>query len=195
MRIIRSSAYRQMPWKNGGGITTEIAAFPDGAGTGEFEWRLSMARVERGGPFSLFPGVDRSIAILDGDGLALAIEGEDEVRLDRDSAPYPFAGDVATSATLTGGPVLDLNLMTRRDRWRQALMRRPAGPEDDTIDRAGDVVLLLARGTGVTISGDGGEARLAAGDTLLLDAGDPPLLRLAAAGSAGQLYLAHLWRR
>ncbi|TIV74879.1 MAG: HutD family protein, partial [Mesorhizobium sp.] len=32
MRILRAADYRVMPWKNGGGTTTEIAVSPDGAG-------------------------------------------------------------------------------------------------------------------------------------------------------------------
>jgi environmental stress-induced protein Ves len=47
-----------MPWKNGGGETTEIAVFPDGAGLSDFDWRVSMARVDGDGPFSSFPGIE-----------------------------------------------------------------------------------------------------------------------------------------
>ena len=59
------------PWKNGGGTTREIAAFPPGAGLDDFGWRLSVAEVERDGPFSVFSGVDRTIVLLDGAGMRL----------------------------------------------------------------------------------------------------------------------------
>jgi uncharacterized protein len=68
MRILRAENYRRMPWKNGGGLTAEIAVSPESAGLDDFDWRVSMARVEAGGPFSLFPGVDRTLSILEGEG-------------------------------------------------------------------------------------------------------------------------------
>ena len=68
MRILRAESYRRMPWKNGGGETTEIAVSPEGAGLDDFDWRVSMARVESSGPFSLFAGIDRTLAILEGEG-------------------------------------------------------------------------------------------------------------------------------
>ena len=61
MRILRAPDYRVMPWKNGGGTTTEVAVSPEGAGLDHFDWRISMARVEQDGPFSTFPGIDRTL--------------------------------------------------------------------------------------------------------------------------------------
>ena len=43
-----------MPWRNGGGTTSEIVVEP-GPG-GRFHFRLSIADVEASGPFSGFPG-------------------------------------------------------------------------------------------------------------------------------------------
>lgn len=68
MRLIRSASYRRQPWKNGGGETIEIAAHPVGATTDNFDWRISMARVEGDGPFSTFPDIDRTLTILEGMG-------------------------------------------------------------------------------------------------------------------------------
>ncbi len=59
MRVIRSTDYRRMPWKNGSGETAEIAIWPDGVALDAFDWRISMARVAADGPFSAFAGVDR----------------------------------------------------------------------------------------------------------------------------------------
>jgi environmental stress-induced protein Ves len=53
-------------WKNGAGTTREIAVEPAGAGTDDFDWRLSLAEVDRDAPFSAFPGVDRCIVLLRG---------------------------------------------------------------------------------------------------------------------------------
>jgi uncharacterized protein len=117
MKILRASDYRQMPWKNGGGVTTELAIAPPGASLGEFDWRISMATVASDGPFSRFGGIDRTLTVLSGEGLELAVESAPLVRLTPASAPIAFRGDVAASAKLVAGPVTDFNVMTRRGRW------------------------------------------------------------------------------
>ena len=71
-RLLTPADYRPMPWKNGAGRTTEIAAHPAGAALDAFAWRVSIADVERDGPFSRFPGIDRTIVLLDGAGMRLA---------------------------------------------------------------------------------------------------------------------------
>lgn len=112
--ILRAKDYKRMPWKNGGGETQEIAVFPEGASVGDFDWRLSMATVATDGPFSVFPGIDRIITIIDGDAMTLSIEGREPVLLDQSSEPYAFPGDAPTSGALRNGTIADLNLMVRR---------------------------------------------------------------------------------
>jgi uncharacterized protein len=120
MQILRVADQRAMPWKNGGGVTYEVAIFPPDAPLDGFDWRVSMARVESDGPFSNFPGIDRSLAIMHGHGLHVVVDGTDRL-LGPQSRPLAFSGDVSASATLTGGPIIDLNVMTRRDAWRHQL--------------------------------------------------------------------------
>jgi len=114
MRILRSATYRRMPWKNGGGETREIAVFPEGAGMDDFGWRISMAHVAQDGPFSLFPGIDRTLLVLDGMGIKLDIAGQVPVHLDKDTGPFSFSADKTTYSRLCDGPIADLNVMTRR---------------------------------------------------------------------------------
>lgn len=114
MRILRADGYRRMPWKNGGGETVEIAVFPEGAGLAGFDWRVSMARVDSDGPFSEFPGIDRTLAILKGAGIILDVEGDEPRRLTIGNAPHAFPADRPTSASLIGGTVIDFNVMSRR---------------------------------------------------------------------------------
>ncbi len=114
MRHIRAKSYRRQPWKNGGGETIEIAVSPAGAGIDDFDWRVSMARVEADGPFSAFPEIDRTLTILEGEGIELTLEGQPPVRIQGE--PHAFPGDVATQARLLDGPITDLNVMTRRGR-------------------------------------------------------------------------------
>jgi hypothetical protein len=103
------------PWKNGGGVTREIACHPAGAGMDEFDWRMSIAHIGRSGPFSVFPGVDRIITLLAGTGVHLhSADGVVSHRLDQPLQPFGFAGEAALQADLLGGDSDDLNVMTRR---------------------------------------------------------------------------------
>lgn len=143
MQILRADGYRRMPWKNGGGSTAEIAAAPEGAGLDAFDWRISMATVAVDGPFSSFPGVDRTLSILQGAGLVLHGLGPQAVRLDGATEPFPFPADAAVSARLVDGPVIDLNVMTRRGRSRN-VVRRLVGTAGTVVSPEGAVAFLLA---------------------------------------------------
>ena len=167
LKIIRAIDCRTTRWKNGGGSTTEIAIEPPGASLERFDWRISMARVASDGPFSEFPGVDRTLAVISGRGLRLAIGGKPAVTLDRGSAPIQFPGDVATSARLLSGEITDLNVMSRRQRFSHRLVRiqQPALSDFDNNDIA--VVLSLNGRTRLsclskTVSLDHGEAAVLA---------------------------------
>ncbi len=121
MKILRAADRVAMPWKNGGGVTREVAAWPPGAGIDAFDWRVSIAEVSSAGPFSHFAGIDRTLAILEGR-MALAF-AERAVELDAQSPPFAFPGDVACSGTPMGGAVSDLNVMTRRGRCTARVQR------------------------------------------------------------------------
>lgn len=122
MNILRQEDYRVMPWKNGGGITTEIWVSPPGSGLAgaPFHWRVSIADVAADGPFSKFPGFDRHIMLLDGQGMRLDTEenGSIELALYR---PAAFSGDWAVTGKLVDGPVRDFNLMVARHFGRGSL--------------------------------------------------------------------------
>ncbi|MFJ2742231.1 HutD family protein [Streptomyces sp. NPDC087440] len=114
MKLLRAADRVAVPWKNGGGITREIAARPQEA-TGEgFGWRVSLAEVAADGPFSAFPGVDRVLTMVEGDGMDLALEGIGPRRVDTRFVPQHFPGDVPTGCRLLGGSVVNLNVMHRR---------------------------------------------------------------------------------
>jgi uncharacterized protein len=100
-----------MRWLNGGGWTSEIVAWPDPT---NWQWRLSIADVERAGPFSTFPDVDRTIALLVGEGFSLTVGESQPVTIAKRYDPFEFRGDDITVCALVDGPVQDLNLMVRR---------------------------------------------------------------------------------
>ena len=112
MIFLPASHRAAQPWKNGGGVTREVAAFPSGVGMDGFDWRVSIADVGTDGPFSIFPGIDRTLTILTGAGIALDMGG-DTLRL-LPGHPASFPGDQPATATLLDGPVTDLNVMSRR---------------------------------------------------------------------------------
>ncbi|QNK70528.1 HutD family protein [Variovorax sp. PAMC26660] len=138
------TALPAMPWKNGGGTTQEIASWPQGAGLDSFGWRVSIATIAAAGPFSVFAGVDRSIMLLEGDGVRLFThDGRIDHRLDVPQQPFAFSGDDVIDCTLLGGASNDFNVMTRRGQWRadvRVLARA------STIEPAPHGVLLALRG-------------------------------------------------
>ena len=52
LSLIRGADLVAAPWKNGGGVTREVAAFPSHARLNYFVWRVSIADVAQAGPFS-----------------------------------------------------------------------------------------------------------------------------------------------
>lgn len=145
----------------------EIAVFPTGASVDDFDWRISMATVAGGGPFSIFPGVDRTLSILSGSGMALVIDDADALLLTQESEPLPFAADLPVNAALTEGSITDLNVMTRRGRFRHSV-ERVKGQFSIGKATRDETVFLLATGYVSTTSGNE-HFSLAALDALLVD--------------------------
>lgn len=190
-RLDRRQA-RQMPWKNGGGITCELAIFPAGASLEDFAWRISCAQVASGGPFSRFAGVDRSLAVLAGAGLNLCLDGRPR-QLRPADAPLAFAGEDQVSAELLAGPVADFNLMTRRSLWRHQLQQlRLDGAQPLRNDA--DVLCIYCHSGRIAVQlPDGSSQSLSEGQGLLLE-DEPANLRLSSTTPA-HLYLARLYRQ
>ena len=174
MRLLRTEHHRRMAWKNGGGETIEIAVYPPAADLGTFDWRVSMASVAHDGPFSMFEGIDRTLAVLEGDGLELTIAGLGDRCLTVGSEPLPFPADATTRARLLGGPITDLNVMTRRARCRHRVERRVISAFAN-LELASDWTLLVAMG----------ECRLTEGtQSVSMRRGDAALSERTAASAA-----------
>jgi environmental stress-induced protein Ves len=150
MHILRASDHRQMPWKNGGGVTTEIAIAPPGASVGDFDWRISMATVASDGPFSRFDGIDRTLTVLSGEGLELGVESAPLLRLIPAGKPYPFPGDMAASARLLAGPVTDFNVMTRRRHWTHSVDNLSINGTQ-VLPVGTDIVVIFCRSGKITL--------------------------------------------
>lgn len=136
LRIIKSSEYVSMPWKNGMGVTDQIDLLP-----GQdlpYLWRLSSARVEADSPFSLFPGYERLLAVFEGEGLLL----NDRPLLRH--MPVAFAGEENIQCKLLAGPVRDLGLIYHRDHFLATMVHEhiPAGAEQ-TVQTVGKTTFLF----------------------------------------------------
>lgn len=153
MRRLTTNDYRRMPWRNGGGTTTELTVEP---AAGAFLYRASIADVTADGPFSRFDGHDRHIVLLEGAGMTLDCGEHGELVLER-LVPRVFSGDWAVDGRLVDGPVRDFNLIVDRAHATSSLEVRALDGE-------------LAVGTGGTAIVhvlDGALDEAAAGDTLV----------------------------
>ncbi|PXV59144.1 hypothetical protein SAMN04487785_10664 [Dyella jiangningensis] len=155
--ILRAADMQPQPWKNGLGVTREVARFPADAGGEDFIWRVSVAEVNSAAPFSTFPGIDRQIVLLDGDGFTMTLDGARRHALTTPLEPFAFAGEAQVDVAMAGGATRDFNLMVRR---AQASGRLDvvAGPGSQVMPPDA-VLVFLARGTADTLDGP-----LAAGD-------------------------------
>jgi hypothetical protein len=109
VHIVELGSTVPQPWRNGGGTTRELLAWPAGA-PGGWLVRVSVADIDRDGPFSAFPGVQRGFVVLEGAGVLLDL-GAGGQRLTPASPPLLFDGAQAPGCRLIDGPTRDLNLM------------------------------------------------------------------------------------
>lgn len=123
MEIIRYAELKAHPWRNGGGVTREVASHPaaapaqggpskDGPGAAGWDWRVSIAEVSRAGDFSAYPGMDRVLTVVEGELLLLSVDGA-EHPLEK-YRPFRFSGDAAATGALPTGDIRDLNVITRQ---------------------------------------------------------------------------------
>lgn len=113
IEIFKKSDFKTMPWKNGGGNTTEIFRMPI-ISDNNFLFRLSRAEVLTDGPFSIFPNIDRILILIEGAGVHLTGEKR-EVVLNKNFIPLSFRGEEAFSCSLINGACIDFNIMTDRN--------------------------------------------------------------------------------
>jgi environmental stress-induced protein Ves len=168
--LIPYASLQATPWKNGGGSTTEIAIAPPGAGFEEFDWRISLATIAIDGPFSVFPGIDRTLALVDGPGVALEIDGEDRFLLCDEDPVFEFRGEHEIDATVGAAPTTDFNVMTRRARCHHRLGRRTLEGISEFAPRGDITVLFLAEGEGLSVSSDNERMGMVRYDAVVFDA-------------------------
>lgn len=167
LRRIQLSDIEATPWKNGGGVTREIATgLSPGTGQG-WGWRFSIADVEQDGPFSIFSGVDRAIAVIEGSGMDL-VHSNGSVTALEPLQVVKISGEESLFGRLRSGPVRDLNIMTQRDRF-EATMEIWRGPRAVVSQINGHACLLIHNLAGsCTVRLAGGQVDdLTPGETLI----------------------------
>lgn len=168
VRFIPASELHPQPWKNGGGVTRQLAIYPEHATQDDFIWRVSAADLTQPGPFSTWCDVDRILVLTGGESLLLTrTETGQHQRLMRGERIY-FAGETPFEAALPDGPVRDFNLMLRRKQAHGCVdMRRTA---QKLPLRPGDTLLHCTDGRFSARLPErlGGMRTLTAGDTLWL---------------------------
>jgi len=150
-QLIQYASLMPAPWKNGGGSTTEIAAAPAGAGFDDFDWRVSLATITQDGAFSVFPGIDRTLALVDGEGVLLDF-GDERVVLSPSEPLIEFAGEDTVHATVTGTTTTDFNVMTRRGRCRHRLEACVVRGTLELNPRASTTLVFVADGECLSVS-------------------------------------------
>jgi len=168
--LIPYAGLSPVPWKNGGGSTTQIAVFPPDAGFEDFDWRISLATIAEDGAFSEFPGVERTLALVDGHGMTLEIDGEATLLSKADPVAV-FDGESRVMAKLNRGASTDFNVMTRTDRCYHQFGRRALSGESRFVARAPVTVLFLAEGDALEICNDEQRISMVRFDAVLLDQG------------------------
>ncbi len=110
--LVDANHVHAQPWRNGGGCTRELLVWPTAQ---HWLFRVSLAQVAQDGPFSAFPGIERWIALVEGNGMTLRFASGCE-RLSIGQEPLRFDGALAPGCALHRGAITDLNLMVDRSR-------------------------------------------------------------------------------
>jgi len=116
IKIISPELFKKIPWKNGKGVTTELA-INDGGTLEDFDWRLSIASVVEDGEFSDFTGYLRNLILIAGNGIDLQY---DQTRIDRLDTLLSFAtfdGGCKTIGKLRDGPITDFNFISKTGKY------------------------------------------------------------------------------
>ncbi|MDQ3617536.1 MAG: HutD family protein [Pseudomonadota bacterium] len=170
--VIAANEYRRERWRNQLGWTREIHKSPEGD---DWHWRLSIAEIERDADFSGFPGIDRELVLLAGNGLRLCFDDGRVHELQPPHDKLRFAGEDRVRGELVDGITHDFNLMWRRDRVQADLWHRPlVGPMVIFAEPGTTWAVYLIAGQ-ARFGDDSGLPPLAASDTAMLSAGDERL--------------------
>jgi environmental stress-induced protein Ves len=188
-RLIPYASLEPSPWKNGGGSTTSVVVSPPGATLDDFDWRVSLATIAQDGPFSLFPGIDRTLALVDGRGVLLEFDDDHKAVVDAHNRTCAFPGEVQVTGRLVDGPTVDFNLMTRRAVCRHQFGCRVLDGESDFAPRGDVTLLFMAAGEYLELHNSSERMPLVRYDSVLFEPG----ARWTLSARAATVFVADIW--
>ena len=199
-RLRRYKTYRAMPWRNGRGVTLEIAREP--ATGAEFTWRLSLANIDEDGDFSAYPGYSRALALVAGESLRLRFRGHGHSRLSPTRRGTRFEGEWQTHCAIPKGRCTDLSLIVRKGSAvrplsvvRQPRVLRLESTRQVVVARDLYGALFVLDGSVAITDSIRARARIArAQDTLLLFPGPRRILTLRSVGGSPAHLILLRWR-
>jgi len=171
-----------LPWKNGAGARRELAVHPTDASGDAFDWRIGTAAIVADAPFSVFPGIDRCIALIHGAGIRMS--GEVQHELDVPLQPYCFPGEATIDSKLIAGASEALNVLMRRGvcAAKTSAVRRPVQLEANEMTTFAFCVTGNAR-----VDVASGSIELQSGQAALWRSTSPRMAIHPATGETGTL--------
>lgn len=184
IRLLTPLAYRVKPWKNGGGMSTDLVVYPEDAGWDDFIWRVGIADIRQSGPFSSFPGIERSIMLLECpplSGMTLDIDGTKTEMVAREFLDFP--GEATTQGILRGAAVRDLNVMSRRGAIKHRRGWKTVSARDWFRLGGTDVRFVYVAAGAAQLVGSASEPHVSAGESLIVTGEDSFNLRAGRDGA------------
>jgi environmental stress-induced protein Ves len=153
LKVIRKDEFTRTAWKNGGGVTYEAVRVPPG---GEpFSWRVSVAHIEKSGPFSDFAGYERRMMLLQGRGLDLTFGDGRRIELRKMGDWVAFDGAGSPHCDLLDGTCIDLNLMTSKSLTAAARLEQLQG-SSTAMAAPGQTILIFSLSAALVLRDEAG---------------------------------------
>lgn len=189
LHLLPAQGFQRERWRNGAGWTRQIVRVPDEE---RFDWRASIAEIDRDCTYSAFPGYDRLQALLLGDGATLRFADGRVLALEPPHGRIAFSGDQAPECEVRGR-VQVFNLVHARGRIAAELLHRPLVGPMVFFPEAGVQWLLLLLSGRASLPDAANRPLLEVGDALLLWPEAQAPQRLVLSGG-GEVLLARIAR-
>lgn len=169
IRVLNPDDYHLVAWKHRNGMSTELYIEPHDAYLGDFDWRIARATIDAQGKFSVFEGVDRSIAVISGK-LVLHLDSGDVVTMTKDTPPLGFKGESMNWNDMPTDELITFHAMSRRTKCTHILSsdRVIAGVDKMLRVKCDTIAIYHAGGLAMTIECDGQPTSISFGQTLII---------------------------
>lgn len=165
--VIRHADHEEVPWRNGLGVTREVAnAY---RADGSLIWRISLATVDRDGAFSPFADCKRILMLLTGPGMVLDFGDHGAVEVRRPFAPVTFEGGWPTSAKDVTAANTVFNVVTARPHADGRTAVIAVGEDGLALGTGGTLRLFHVLSGGLRAEVGDANLTINAGETLRLD--------------------------